>query len=127
KNFSIDDIDRKVMNCDRFPLSFQKESWYYRQYREQIAAILEQVRPTIAFGELGNFFTHYGCLLCKEMEIPFYDAETSRVPNRSFSFFQYDDWAPKKLRSVTHEESADYLSEFSAHRPVPDYMNVIKV
>lgn len=120
---SFDDIDRKVIDCDRFSLHFDAEPWYYKHYRGELESVFIHERPDFVFGELGNFFTHYACLLAERSGIPFYDVETSRFPNGCIGFFKYDKWSPLKLREVSDNEVEEFLSDFLDKRPVPDYMN----
>lgn len=117
-----DSVDIKVSECDRFSLHFNSENWYYTDYRKQLEALFDKIKPDFVFGELGNFFTHYSALISKERKIPFYDIETARFPTGSIGFYQYDEWNPLKLKDVTDQEAENFLLDFQRKKPVPDYM-----
>ena len=122
-NMDFDDIDYRVKLSDRFMIHFNQNAWYYKDYRNQIERLMMDLKPDCIFGEVGNFFTHYACLIAKQKRIPFFDIESSRYPVGSISFCQYDQWDPIKLRDVSHDEIHIFIKNFLKERPVPDYMN----
>lgn len=118
----MDEIDRKVISCDRFNIHKLKKHNVYKNVRKQIDQCLEKIGPSLVIGELGNFYTHYAALLAKKKGMPFVDIETARYPTGHFSLNQYDQWKPLRLKSVDDDAVNNYLIEFRTLKPTPDYM-----
>ncbi|GEM_PF-6116528 len=118
----FDDLDKKVIGCDRFNIHFNSKLWHYRFYRRQIEDALGLISPGIVFGELGNFFTHYACLLSKKNGIPFFDIESSRFPTGCVGVFLYDRWSPIRLRDPEDSDVHEFIKMFLEEKPIPDYM-----
>lgn len=122
---SEDDILLDVLAGDRFHIHFGCQGRHYNYYKKEIDIIINKVQPDFILGELGNFFTHIGCLLAQKKGIIFFDIETARYPTGSLGFFIYDEWKPKKVFDVTDQEVDVFLESFLYKKIVPDYMRFV--
>ncbi|MDR8393490.1 hypothetical protein NC796_20210 [Aliifodinibius sp. S!AR15-10] len=127
KQIEVDsDIIERVKKSDRMLNYFSKNANHYPYYFDKIRTILSEERPDIVFGELGNFHTHFICLLARKMEIPYYDIETSRYPNQRFSFHLYDKYCPIEIspnEKVEQDFIKNFLGAVNNRNIVPDYMD----
>lgn len=122
------DILEEVSYSDRMIQNYEINSEHYGYYWEKISEIIDNEKPNLIIGELGNFHTHMVQLYANRNSIIFLDPESCRYPNNRFSFY-YDREYKAKYGSediFSDDKNIQLLNDIRTGVSVPDYMKISK-
>lgn len=124
-----EDIDNIIYSDRNINYFKGKSKGYFYYYNNKIKALIDEIKPDIAFGESTLFHELLIGKYCKESNVKYLNPLPCRYPTGKFSFYLYDTLEPfrgcnEKLPKETVLEIIDNIT----HRKIaPDYMKPLEM
>lgn len=117
---------RTTAETDRFTTHFGREPRHYTWYYDRLSRWLDDARPDVMIGEVGNFHSHLLALLGRDRGIPFLNPVSSRYPTGRFSFFLGDRLVAVggSGETMPTDELDELTDEIASGVRTPDYMRL---
>ncbi len=114
-----------VIKTDRQLRFFDKKSKnHFYHYDLKIRKAIEEIQPSLVFGEPTAFHHLISIEICKELDILYLHPGTCRYPINRFAFYKYDTLEPYKGSGdhMSKEKAIKTINQISGRETVPDYM-----